>query len=34
VWKTNSWLNKLSNANIYGFQNHSDLLNKSIELWK
>tara|TARA_S200002703_G_scaffold22639_4_gene19328 strand:- start:10199 stop:11002 length:804 start_codon:yes stop_codon:yes gene_type:complete len=34
VWKTNSWLNKLSNANIYGFQSHSELLKKSIELWK
>ena len=34
VWKTDSWLSKLSGSKIYGTQNYNQLLNKSIELWK
>jgi hypothetical protein len=34
VWKTGTWMEKLSNANIISFNNYNDLLNKAIELWK
>jgi hypothetical protein len=34
IWRTDSWLKLLSNVNVYGFNNHNDLLNKAIELWK
>ena len=34
VWKTDSWLSKLSGSNIFGFQNYNELLKKAVELWK
>jgi len=34
VWKTGSWLKLLSGANIYGFNDYNQLIDKSIELWK
>lgn len=33
VWKTDSWLSKLSGSKIYGFNNYNELINKAIELW-
>ena len=33
MWYTNSWLSKVSGANIYGFQNFDDLIDKATELW-
>lgn len=33
VWKTNSWLKYLSNANIYGVTDYNDLIAKANELW-
>lgn len=33
VWRTDSWLKKLSNAKIYGYQNYNELINKAKEKW-
>jgi len=34
VWKTDSWLGKLSEAKIHGFNNYHKLIDKAVELWK
>ena len=33
VWKTDSWLKKLSGANIFGFNSYEELLNECIKRW-
>ena len=33
VWKTNSWLRHLSDANIYGVTDYNHLITKAKELW-
>jgi len=33
VWKTDSWLRLLGGANIFGFNNYNDLINKVKEKW-
>ena len=33
VWKTGSWMEKLSGSKIYGFTNINELINKGTELW-
>lgn len=34
IWKTDSWLSLLGDANIHGVNNYEDLIRKSKELWK
>jgi hypothetical protein len=33
VWGTDSWLSKLSGANIIGMNSHQDIINKVKEIW-
>ena len=33
VWKTGSWMEKLSGSKIYGYNNYDDLLNNIKEMW-
>ena len=33
VWKTGSWMEKLSGSKIYGFNNYNELLNNAKDKW-
>jgi hypothetical protein len=33
VWKTGSWMERLSGSKIYGYNNYDELLNGAIEMW-
>ena len=33
VWKTGSWMEKLSGSKIYGYNNYDDLFNDANSKW-